>query len=112
MLPKPITFPEDAGLLLDRALTVFVNDGSSAAMTALIPMVREDVRENASNRSYTPKPLLWYLVGARISGDASFHTSPEFLAKLALDASELEMFKMHVSAIELFRERAAAACAP
>ena len=98
-----LSFISNPGVILDRILTVFVHHGRDVAMDALIKAVRHDIQENGSGRGYTPRTLLWYVVGARVSGDPSFYVQPTFVNALALSEHEAALYRVHISAIEGFR---------
>jgi hypothetical protein len=97
-----ISFVSNPGLILDRILTLFAHKGREAAMEAFVKAVREDVEEN-SRGGYTPRTLLWYVVGVRISGDPSFHAQPSFVDALSLSAHGRQTYRVHMAAIDSFR---------
>ncbi|WP_429501151.1 hypothetical protein ACQUFY_28125 (plasmid) [Robbsia andropogonis] len=99
---KPLSFITHPGLILDRTLTVFATHGRATAMKALVQSVRADIQENAKSVGYTPLVLLWYVVGARISGDPSFHEKPEFVNALELTEAERAHYRVIISAIAQF----------
>jgi hypothetical protein len=98
-----ITFITNPGVILDRILTIFAHKGRDVAMKSLVDVVRADVQAQAAGGGYTPRTLLWYVIGARVSGDASFYADPEFVNALALREHESALFRTDVSGIELFR---------
>ncbi|KVT75794.1 hypothetical protein WT25_02600 [Burkholderia territorii] len=98
-----ISFVTHPGVVLDRILTIFAKNGRNVAMTALAEAVKADVREQGHGGRHTPLTLLWYVVGARVSGDASFHLQPAFVSKLAFSEHETALYRLHTTAIETFR---------
>jgi hypothetical protein len=105
METNQLSFVSEPGVILDRILTVFANHGRDAAMDALGKVVRQDVQENGRGGGYTPRTLLWYVVGARVSGDPSFYVQPAFAKALDLSVREAALFQAHISGIELFRSQ-------
>ncbi|WP_175693960.1 hypothetical protein [Burkholderia ambifaria] len=105
METNQLSFISEPGVILDRILTVFAHQGRDVAMDALAKAVRQDVQENGRGSGYTPRTLLWYVVGARVSGDPSFYVQPAFVKALALSEHEAALFRVHISGIELFRSQ-------
>lgn len=98
-----ITFITNPGVIMDRTLTIFAHKGRDVAMNALVDVVRADVQEQGRGGGYTPRTLLWYVIGARISGDAMFHVQPAFAKALALREREAALYQANIAAIDLFR---------
>ncbi|SEI14589.1 hypothetical protein SAMN05192544_102570 [Paraburkholderia hospita] len=71
-------------------------------MKSLVEVVRADVQEQARG-AYTPRTLLWYVVGARISGDQSFYLRPDFVEALSLRENEKPLYQVNITGIEMFR---------
>jgi hypothetical protein len=101
-----LAFVSNPGVFLDRILTVFAHQGRDLAMDALSKAVRQDVQENSRVGGYTPRTLLWYVVGARVSGDPSFYMQPAFVSALSLNEHEAALYRVHISAIETFLAQA------
>lgn len=97
-----ISFVKTPGLILDRILTLLAHKGRAIAMEALTRAVSEDVQENSRNSGYTPRTLLWYVIGVRVSGDSTFHTQPAFVDALGLNAHAQQIYRVHLSAIDTF----------
>lgn len=103
-----LSFISNPGVILDRVLTVFAHQGRDVAMQALITAVRQDVQENGRTPGYTPRTLLWYVVGAQVSGDPLFYAQRAFVEALSLRELETELYRVHISAIEAFRSHVGA----
>ncbi|HDR9510431.1 hypothetical protein C5615_29840 [Burkholderia cepacia] len=103
---QELSFVTNPGVILDRILTVLAHQGRDVAMDALSKAVRQDVQENGRARGYAPRTLLWYVVGARVSGDPSFHVQPAFVNALSLTEHEAALYRVQISAIEAFRAQA------
>ncbi|MGN6318705.1 hypothetical protein [Trinickia sp.] len=101
-----LSFVGNPGVILDRMLTVFAHKGRDVAMDAMNKAVRQDVQASGRERGYTPRTLLWYVVGARVSGDPSFYVQPTFVNALSLNEHEAALYRVHISAIEAFRAQA------
>ena len=99
---EKVNFAINPGLILDRILTIFAHKGRDVAMQSLVDAVRADVQAQAHG-GYTPRTLLWYVVGARISGDASFYVQPDFVAALGLSEREKPLYQVNITGIEMFR---------
>ena len=97
-----ISFVRTPGLILDRILTLLAHKGRAVAMEALTKAVSEDVQENSQNSRYTPRTLLWYVVGVRVSGDSTFHAQPSFVDALGLNAHAQQIYRVHMAAIDAF----------
>ncbi|KVD94689.1 hypothetical protein WS63_03365 [Burkholderia stagnalis] len=98
-----ISFVSNPGRILDRILTLFAHKGREAAVEALTKAVRQDIEENSRGPGYAPVPLLWYVVGVRISGDSTFHTQPSFVDALSLSAHAQQIYRVHLATIDSFR---------
>ncbi|WP_257829829.1 hypothetical protein [Burkholderia glumae] len=109
MEDSKISFVSSPGLILDRILTLFADKGREAAMAALTKVVREDVETSSRKPGMSSVTLLWYVVGVRISGDPTFHVQPSFVDELSLSAHGQQLYRVHLAAIDAFRERTSTA---
>ncbi|MBN3814093.1 hypothetical protein [Paraburkholderia sp. Ac-20347] len=105
-----ISFVSNPGLILDRILTLFAHQGRDAAMDAFAKAVRQDVEESSLG-GYTPRTLLWYVVGVRVSGDPSFHAQPSFVDALSLSAREKQTYRAHMKyPVNVYTQPSVARC--